>query len=239
MLRCGGADPDQTGLIRFVWRVVIFVGHHGQLSSYEYGLPKGFARGIMRDRLFLKLWWSFPMRIDGVLTKWNDDRGFGFITPAQGGSEIFVHVSKFPRDGQRPRVGERLSFEIETENNGKKRATNLVCLERQVQQATRRHMLPHRSKERSAFWRFMQFAIVVALIAYGYAEYSGRTAPGSIVTSRPIEQTASEVFQCDGRTHCSQMTSCAEATYFLKNCPGVKMDGNHDGVPCEQQWCSR
>lgn len=44
-------------------------------------------------------------------------------------------------------------------------------------------------------------------------------------------------FQCDGRTYCSQMTSCAEAKYFLSNCPGVKMDGNHDGVPCEQQWC--
>lgn len=44
-------------------------------------------------------------------------------------------------------------------------------------------------------------------------------------------------FGCDGRTHCSQMTSCAEAKYFLANCPGVKMDGNHDGVPCELQWC--
>ncbi|WP_369632808.1 MULTISPECIES: excalibur calcium-binding domain-containing protein [unclassified Variovorax] len=33
------------------------------------------------------------------------------------------------------------------------------------------------------------------------------------------------------------MTSCQEATYFLKNCTGVKMDGNNDGVPCEQQWC--
>jgi len=22
-----------------------------------------------------------------------------------------------------------------------------------------------------------------------------------------------------------------------RNCPGVKMDGNNDGVPCEQQWC--
>ena len=45
--------------------------------------------------------------------------------------------------------------------------------------------------------------------------------------------------RCDGRTYCSQMTSCAEATWFLKNCPGVKMDGDRDGVPCEQQWCSR
>ncbi len=26
-------------------------------------------------------------------------------------------------------------------------------------------------------------------------------------------------------------------TFFLRNCPGVKMDGNNDGVPCETQWC--
>ncbi len=45
-------------------------------------------------------------------------------------------------------------------------------------------------------------------------------------------------FKCDGRTHCSNMTSCAEATFFLQNCPGVEMDGNHDGVPCEKQWCN-
>ena len=44
-------------------------------------------------------------------------------------------------------------------------------------------------------------------------------------------------FKCDGRTHCSQMTSCEEATFFLRNCPSVKMDGNNDGVPCEKQWC--
>jgi predicted negative regulator of RcsB-dependent stress response len=43
--------------------------------------------------------------------------------------------------------------------------------------------------------------------------------------------------KCDGRVHCSQMTSCEEATFFLRNCPGVKMDGNNDGVPCEMQWC--
>jgi hypothetical protein len=44
-------------------------------------------------------------------------------------------------------------------------------------------------------------------------------------------------FVCDGRTHCSQMTSCAEAAYFVQNCPGVKMDGDRDGIPCERQWC--
>ena len=44
-------------------------------------------------------------------------------------------------------------------------------------------------------------------------------------------------FSCDGRTTCSQMRSCAEAQYFLAHCPNVRMDGNHDGEPCEQQWC--
>ena len=45
--------------------------------------------------------------------------------------------------------------------------------------------------------------------------------------------------RCDGRVHCSQMTSCAEAKYFLSHCPGVKMDGDGNGIPCEKQWCNR
>jgi len=45
-------------------------------------------------------------------------------------------------------------------------------------------------------------------------------------------------FTCDGRKYCSQMTSCEEATYFLKHCPDPRMDGNNDGVPCEKQWCN-
>ena len=55
--------------------------------------------------------------------------------------------------------------------------------------------------------------------------------------SRPV-RAARSTFSCDGRTHCSQMTSCAEATYFLQHCPNTRMDGNGDGVPCEQQWCN-
>lgn len=45
--------------------------------------------------------------------------------------------------------------------------------------------------------------------------------------------------RCDGRRHCSQMRSCDEARHFLQHCPGVEMDGDGDGIPCEQQWCRR
>jgi hypothetical protein len=58
-------------------------------------------------------------------------------------------------------------------------------------------------------------------------------APILQLTAKP----AAIALKCDGRTHCSQMTSCAEARSFLQNCPGTEMDGDGDGVPCESQWC--
>lgn len=85
------------------------------------------------------------------------------------------------------------------------------------------------------------FAVLAALAWFGYAKYetqhelparTGFTAPApSPVTSQPDQ------FSCDGRTRCAQMTSCEEATYFIQHCPNTTMDGDHDGVPCEQQWC--
>jgi micrococcal nuclease len=71
------------------------------------------------------------------------------------------------------------------------------------------------------------------------------TAPKPATAVPPMPAPAASAaalaanMRCDGRTYCSQMTSCAEATWFLNNCPGVKMDGNRDGVPCEQQWCNK
>lgn len=65
-------------------------------------------------------------------------------------------------------------------------------------------------------------------------------APGGVVADLAARSVAAPVvvaYRCDGRTHCSQMRSCDEAKYFLAHCPGVKMDGDHDGLPCEDQWC--
>jgi hypothetical protein len=95
----------------------------------------------------------------------------------------------------------------------------------------------------------MMRLIVLALLAFGawkgYEHYQARgllamerKAPSALnFSSKPGSSPSTANFSCDGRKYCSQMTSCVKATYFLKNCPGVKMDGNNDGVPCEQQWC--
>jgi cold shock CspA family protein len=182
------------------------------------------------------------MRIDGTLTKWNDDRGFGFITPTRGGAEIFAHVSAFPRDGQRPRIGERLTFEIGTGKDGKKQARNILCPTRPTEKPYRLREPIHRRDKPSLFGRLIPLGMVIALGTYSYNAYTHRTtsqtapafqsgnAGAAIESGDPVTATS---FHCDGRQHCSQMRSRAEAVYFLSNCPDTKMDGDHDGIPCE------
>jgi hypothetical protein len=55
---------------------------------------------------------------------------------------------------------------------------------------------------------------------------------------RAARNDGAESFSCDGRIYCSQMRSCAEATFFLRNCPGTAMDANQTGIPCKLQWCN-
>ena len=93
----------------------------------------------------------------------------------------------------------------------------------------------------------MQRFVVVLLLAglgwYGYGKYQANLAAPEVAVESESEASptplasSTAAFACDGRTYCSQMTSCAEATYFLKSCPDTKMDGNNDGIPCEKQWC--
>lgn len=86
-------------------------------------------------------------------------------------------------------------------------------------------------------------AVIALLLWQGYTRMQLREL-GDQPQAQPqqsvaplLEQPAPQRFTCDGRTHCSQMTSCEEATYFINHCPGTEMDGNRDGVPCESQWC--
>ena len=82
------------------------------------------------------------MRIDGKLKSWNDERGFGFIEPAQGGQEIFVHIKVFPMGTGRPVTGQALTFEVELGPNGKKRAHSVRYPARSRGPRAQRHDAP-------------------------------------------------------------------------------------------------
>lgn len=40
-------------------------------------------------------------------------------------------------------------------------------------------------------------------------------------------------FTCSGKTKCGEMTSCAEARFYLTTCGVNRLDGDKDGTPCE------
>ena len=62
----------------------------------------------------------------GTVKFFNTDRGYGFITNEAGGPDAFVHITAVEAAGlSSPREGDRLSYELETGNNGKTSAVNL------------------------------------------------------------------------------------------------------------------
>jgi CspA family cold shock protein len=47
----------------------------------------------------------------GTVKFFNEDKGFGFITPENGGADVFVHVSALQQGGSL-REGDKVSFEV-------------------------------------------------------------------------------------------------------------------------------
>lgn len=65
------------------------------------------------------------MRQQGVLSQWDDGKGYGFIMPGNGEPKLFVHIKAFGLRAERPQVGESLSFELGQDAQGKRRAVNV------------------------------------------------------------------------------------------------------------------
>lgn len=194
------------------------------------------------------------MRFEGTLTQWNDDRGFGLILPTEGGQTLFAHISAFPRDGQRPRLNERLSFEVTLGQGGKTgggypaaRGSSGVCPRSSTLGSFHVAKLFH-----GVLGKLLALLLVCSVLGGGYWKYESRQQQARAAAaaqeatnisamddtpSTPVTLAASP-FRCDGRQHCSQMTSCAEAKFFLKNCPAPKWTAttmaflaNSNGVP--------
>lgn len=188
-------------------------------------------------------------RYSGKLKKWNAERGFGFVVVDDGGNDIFVHITAFARDGRQPTQGEALTFEVEPDRNGKRSAVR-VRRSGDPQKSAAPRRIVHLSKSgrdnsTGFLGKVISGALVCALLWFGYSQYATRAAkfesvlptPPAILS--PAKLPVPTEFKCDGRNMCSQMTSCREATLFLQNCPGQQIDGNGDGIPCEQQWCTK
>ena len=56
---------------------------------------------------------------------------------------------------------------------------------------------------------------------------SGGTAPPAVPAAPTSE------ISCGSKRYCGEMASCAEAQFYLERCGLGRLDGDHDGIPCE------
>jgi CspA family cold shock protein len=63
------------------------------------------------------------MRVTGTVKFFNGAKGYGFITPADGGKDVFVHATAVEAAGMRSLTeGQKVSFDIVPDARGAKAA---------------------------------------------------------------------------------------------------------------------
>jgi len=174
------------------------------------------------------------MRLQGRLTEWNDERGFGFVTQNGTGRRHFLHISQVASRHARPTVGDLLTFEVGTDDKGRVQAKNVRWVGEMRESAGSGASL-------SALVVTLVFLSAVVYIAYVRFSSPNSTVAAAaykIVFARDALRLHPE-FQCrPEKNSCSKMTSCAEALFHQERCSVANMDGDRDGIPCEQQWCN-
>ena len=66
-----------------------------------------------------------PEREVGILARWNDDRGFGFIV-VEGKPDVFAHISSFATGSARPAIGDEFVFSRVVGTDGKEQARDVA-----------------------------------------------------------------------------------------------------------------
>ena len=63
----------------------------------------------------------------GTVKWFNDQKGFGFIQPDNGSTDVFVHISALERSGMHTlKEGQKISFDVQRDpKKGKENAANL------------------------------------------------------------------------------------------------------------------
>jgi len=129
-------------------------------------------------------------RSKGTLVDWRDDRGYGFIEPAASGKRVFCHIRAFTVRVKRPISGDRVTYLLATDKQGRPQATDVrpLGLEDAQYRSTARKSKPRSRSQQPPLIRaacvMIFFTVLIGLVVtaglpwyvpIGYVVMSGIT----------------------------------------------------------------
>ncbi|MFP7723696.1 cold shock and DUF1294 domain-containing protein [Lysobacter sp. A3-1-A15] len=109
----------------------------------------------------------------GRITGWDDGKGYGFVTPHDGGARAFVHIKAFQQATRRPFDGDLISYATRVDGKGRLNAVDVrfagqrVAAPRAAPRSPTRHRAPMRIPRAGIAVAFL--AVAVALMLLGIA----------------------------------------------------------------------
>jgi uncharacterized membrane protein YsdA (DUF1294 family)/cold shock CspA family protein len=96
------------------------------------------------------------VRVKGKITTWNDERGFGFITPLGAGKRVFVHINAFRNRSRRPEIDQVVTYALSSDRQGRPCASNATLAG---------DRLPQNAGHRSGLWPVVGAGLFLLFVA--------------------------------------------------------------------------
>ena len=94
-------------------------------SALEEAWPEFWTASAWRTRFQVRVFYKERCMATGTVKWFNDSKGYGFITPDDGGEDLFAHFSAINMSGFKTlKEGQKVSFEV-TQGPKGKQASNI------------------------------------------------------------------------------------------------------------------
>ena len=103
------------------------------------------------------------MRVKGKITSWNDEKGYGFITPIGGGKKVFIHIKAFSNRTRRPEPEQVVSYALSTDKQGRPCAVKATLAGDRL-----------RDKSKNKSNSVSLFSIITFLVIIGFFAFKGK-----------------------------------------------------------------
>jgi len=175
----------------------------------------------------------------GKITEWNDEKGFGFITPSTGYERVFFHISDIKHRRGRPQINQSVSFICKKDSQGRPCAVEIIYIGKHLRKQPA-NPNPHAGKKKiMPYVLVFLFFATVAILTFVFAIIPifviAIYAVASLVTfiAYAIDKSAAQ----HGRWRTSEST--LHSMSLLGGWPGAliaQQTLHHKSIKKEFQW---